>query len=193
MWGCTPRCCQRGPRPLTPCPHQGFPQRPTAAATAVLPQGPPALGGELLWEQEAYFRRVASGFSSKMLAVLHLSLRHCNFYPQEDSGERRQCFSVPQAGSWGSHSWHKWLGKLVNKQTSWHFWVSCQDSLSKHFESVFHRNIESLRLDKTSKIIKSNRPPNTTMPAKPHPKVSNLHVFWTPVSETFPRRLTSFC
>jgi len=32
-------------------------------------------------------------------------------------------------------------------------------------------------LEKTSKIIESNRPPNTNMPAKPYPKVSHLHIF----------------
>jgi len=39
------------------------------------------------------------------------------------------------------------------------------------------RIIESLRLEKTSEIIKSNRQPNTTMSAKPCPKVPHLHVF----------------
>jgi len=34
-----------------------------------------------------------------------------------------------------------------------------------------HRITESLRLEKTSQIIKSNRHPNTTMPAKPCPEV----------------------
>jgi len=34
-----------------------------------------------------------------------------------------------------------------------------------------HRIIESLRLEKTSKITKSNHQPNTTMPAKPCLKV----------------------
>jgi len=34
-----------------------------------------------------------------------------------------------------------------------------------------HRIIESLRLEKTSKIIKYNCHPNTTMPAKPCPEV----------------------
>ena len=43
-----------------------------------------------------------------------------------------------------------------------------------------HRTIESLRLEKTSKIIRSNRHPNTTMPAKLCPEVPHLHVFWTP-------------
>jgi len=33
---------------------------------------------------------------------------------------------------------------------------------------------------KTSKIIKSNRHPNTTMPAKLSPEVPYLHAFWTP-------------
>jgi len=37
--------------------------------------------------------------------------------------------------------------------------------------------IESLRLQKTSKTTKSNREPNTTMPAKPSPEVLYLHVF----------------
>ena len=43
-----------------------------------------------------------------------------------------------------------------------------------------YRMIESLRLEKTSKIIKSNRHPNTTMAAKPYPEVSHPCVFWTP-------------
>ena len=37
--------------------------------------------------------------------------------------------------------------------------------------------IESLRLEKTSKIMQSNHPPNTTMPTKPYPEVPHLHVF----------------
>jgi len=39
------------------------------------------------------------------------------------------------------------------------------------------RIIESLRLQKTSKIIKSNHQPNTTVPAKPYPEVPYLRVF----------------
>jgi len=35
-------------------------------------------------------------------------------------------------------------------------------------------------LEKTSKNIKSNRQPNTTMPTKPYPKVPHLHGFLTP-------------
>jgi len=35
-------------------------------------------------------------------------------------------------------------------------------------------------LEKTSKIIKFGRQPNTPMPAKPRPEVPPLHVFWTP-------------
>jgi len=34
-----------------------------------------------------------------------------------------------------------------------------------------HRIIESVRLEKTSKIMKSNRQPNTTMSAKPCPEI----------------------
>ena len=36
--------------------------------------------------------------------------------------------------------------------------------------------IESLRLEKTSKIIKSNHQPITPMPAKPCPEVPHLHI-----------------
>jgi len=42
------------------------------------------------------------------------------------------------------------------------------------------RESENHRLEKTSKITKSNCHPNTTMPAKPCPKVPHLHIFWTP-------------
>jgi len=38
-------------------------------------------------------------------------------------------------------------------------------------------------LEKTSKITKSNRQPNTTMPAKSCPEVPYLHVFWTPLGK----------
>jgi len=34
-------------------------------------------------------------------------------------------------------------------------------------------------LEKTSKIIKSNLQPNTTLPGKPCLKVPHLHIFWT--------------
>jgi len=46
-----------------------------------------------------------------------------------------------------------------------------------HKQSHNHRIIESLKLEKTSKIIKSNYQPNTTMPAKLCPEVPYLHVF----------------
>ena len=42
------------------------------------------------------------------------------------------------------------------------------------------RIVESLRLEKTSKIVKSNHQPDTTVPAKPCPEVPYLHIFWTP-------------
>jgi len=32
-------------------------------------------------------------------------------------------------------------------------------------------------LEKTSKIIDSNHPPNTTIPTKPYPKAPHVHVF----------------
>jgi len=40
-----------------------------------------------------------------------------------------------------------------------------------------YRITESVRLEKSSKIIKSNHQPNTTMPAQPYPKVPHLRVF----------------
>ena len=39
------------------------------------------------------------------------------------------------------------------------------------------RIIEALRLEKSFNVMKSNRQPNTTMPVKPCPEVSYLHVF----------------
>ena len=42
---------------------------------------------------------------------------------------------------------------------------------------LLHRIIESLRLEKTSQINKSNCQPNTTMPTKLCPKVQYLRVF----------------
>jgi len=42
------------------------------------------------------------------------------------------------------------------------------------------RIVESLRLEKTSKITKSNHQSITTVPTKPRPQVPRLHVFWTP-------------
>jgi len=47
-------------------------------------------------------------------------------------------------------------------------------------DSYSHRIIESLRLEKTSKIIKSNCQPNTTTSAKPCPEVPHVHIFLTP-------------
>jgi len=35
-------------------------------------------------------------------------------------------------------------------------------------------------LEKTSKIIESNYPSNTTVPTKPYPEVPCPHIFWTP-------------
>jgi len=40
-----------------------------------------------------------------------------------------------------------------------------------------NRIIESLKSEKTSKTMKSNRQPITTMPAKPCPEVPHLHIF----------------
>ena len=49
-----------------------------------------------------------------------------------------------------------------------------------HPSSNSHRITESLRLENTSKIIKSNHQRNITMPTKPCPEVPHPHVFWTP-------------
>jgi len=57
----------------------------------------------------------------------------------------------------------------------WSFLNTCSQPQQK--VSVI---IESLRLEKTSKIMKSSCHPNTTMPAKPCPEVPDLHFFWTP-------------
>ena len=46
-----------------------------------------------------------------------------------------------------------------------------------HWQQQNHRITESFRLEKTSKIIKSNRQPNTPMPAKPCPEVPHPHGF----------------
>ena len=53
--------------------------------------------------------------------------------------------------------------------------------------------IESLRLEKTSKIIKSNCQPNTTIPTKPRPEVLHLHVFRTPPWMVTPPLLWAAC
>ena len=54
--------------------------------------------------------------------------------------------------------------------------------LVMHRDHKSHGITESLRLEKTSKIIKTNHHPNTNMPAKPCPQVPHLHFFW---DETF--------
>jgi len=54
-----------------------------------------------------------------------------------------------------------------------------------------YRIIESQRLEKTSKIITSNRHPNTTMPAKPCPQVPHLHVFLNSTTSSLFQHLTT--
>jgi len=58
-----------------------------------------------------------------------------------------------------------------------------QEATDKKFGTCFrycdwpgNRIIESLRLEKTSKIVKSNHQPITPMPAKPRREVPCLHV-----------------
>ena len=47
-------------------------------------------------------------------------------------------------------------------------------------QHTVYRIIESLRLEKTSQIIKSNRQPNTATPATPCPEVPYVYIFLTP-------------
>jgi len=57
----------------------------------------------------------------------------------------------------------------------------------EELDFVCYRMItESLTLEKTSKIIKSNRQPNTTIPTKPCPEVPHLHFFLTPLGMVTP-------
>ena len=67
------------------------------------------------------------------------------------------------------HSWAQflWLGDGIN---------------SKIFlgHSLNHRIIESIRLEKTSKIIKSNHQSSTTMPTKPRGWLSSCYSLWYP-------------
>jgi len=55
---------------------------------------------------------------------------------------------------------------------------SCLCPAPSHQHS--HRIVESLRLEKTSMIIKSGHQPNITKPAKPCPEVPYQHIFLTP-------------
>jgi len=57
--------------------------------------------------------------------------------------------------------------------------ISGQTSDKRYSLPLNHRMTESLRLEKTSKIIKSNDQPNTTMSAKPCPEVQYLHIILT--------------
>ena len=49
-----------------------------------------------------------------------------------------------------------------------------------------HRITESLRLEKTSKMMKFNHHPSTPISAKPCPQVPHPHVFWTPPGKVTP-------
>ena len=66
-------------------------------------------------------------------------------------------------------------------------WSTCiaQDSsVLLHYDTLrcalTWRITESLRLEKTPKIVKSNCQPNTTVPAKSYPELQYLHVLWIP-------------
>ena len=65
------------------------------------------------------------------------------------------------------------------------FWEDSYQTCLTHFD-IQYRTIESLRLEKTSKIIKSNHQRNTTMPAEPCPELPYLPFFWTPSGTVTP-------
>ena len=57
-------------------------------------------------------------------------------------------------------------------------WDSSGGRQEALFKLNYGRSIESLRLEKSSKIIKFKRQPSTTMSAKPYPRVPYLHFFF---------------
>jgi len=67
--------------------------------------------------------------------------------------------------------WKQLLPIYSSSSVDFLLWVS-SSGLNKN-----HRIIESPRLEKTSKISKSNHQPNTPMPAKPCPELPYLRVF----------------
>ena len=59
-------------------------------------------------------------------------------------------------------------------------WTSPSPAIPFHRARVpIHRIKEPLKLEETSKIMKSNHQPNTIIPTKPCPEVPFIHVFWT--------------
>jgi len=62
----------------------------------------------------------------------------------------------------------KYFGEVQNSELK--TLISGREGAGEELQKK-NRIIESLRLEKTSKIIKSNHSPNTTMPAKPCPQV----------------------
>ena len=54
----------------------------------------------------------------------------------------------------------------------------CYSCCSHNTQRFNTQIMESLRLEKTSKIIKSNHQPNTTMPDKPCPELPHPHGFF---------------
>lgn len=111
----TPSLCWDGPQNL-----------PAAAAAAALPEGL-QLRGELHFGQEARFEGMATGFKNR----LSFFLKPLQFPHSRRLWGRGWCFSI----FW--YTWQKRSDKAVNKQASRHIQVFCQDSLDKHFESVF--------------------------------------------------------
>jgi len=116
-----------------------------------------------------------------IISILHLSLRSCHVQ-QELNHFHHQSPSVSEQGishSPGSVLGRTWCcfgqGPLGGSQAGPH-----QQGPPHRSGQEDQRIIESLWLEKTSKIIKSNHPPNTTLPIKPYPEVPHLHVFRTP-------------
>jgi len=73
-------------------------------------------------------------------------------------------------GKKGKRKSHTWRKSERRK------YFTCILSLLMLFYIALFSFIESLRLEKTSKI-KFHHQPNTTMPAKPYPEVPYIHVF----------------
>ena len=97
-------------------------------------------------------------------------------YPQRKGPPPRG--ALPKVALWHSGGWP--LPSTAYGPELWSNSSHLAPFLLKKFAvnfSLYHRTIGSLRVEKTSKIIKSNRLPNTTMPAKPCPQLTYLDVF----------------
>jgi len=64
---------------------------------------------------------------------------------------------------------------MLNDQLSWTRLSS--SALTHGLSQIKSLNHRIIKVEKTSKIIKSNYLPNTTMHTKPCPEVPHLHIF----------------